>query len=236
MQKCKCTTLIRVHLLVHWPSIWIGIRLRPLTSFWDISISLDMLARYKTSSSPTSHQVCSTSWNCKCQPAIICNCLKGTNLTLIASTLQVVLDLAEIYPHWMSEYPYVVDALLDVWCAETPPAEDDASSISAAVKWHLLINIFKGILRQKPWVDILFDLNTGYTWSLPIDLVHRTRFLLNCVAFSNDVFYQWNVLFCFLTWLSDRSQSWSDKTHFICIFITPMLLYWARTASKNALG
>jgi hypothetical protein len=34
----------------------------------------------------------------------------------------------------------VVDALLDVWGAKIPAAaEDDASAISAAVKWHLLI-------------------------------------------------------------------------------------------------
>lgn len=169
-------------------------------------------------------------------PAIIRDCLKGTNSTLVASALQVFSDLAEINPHWTSEYPYVVDALLDVWRAETPPAEDDASAISAAVKRHsLIITIFEGILRQKPRVDILFDLITIYTRSLPMDLVRMTRFLLNCVAFSDDVFYQRNVLFRFLTRFSDTSQSWSDKTHFIRVFITPMLLYRARTASKNAL-
>jgi transformation/transcription domain-associated protein len=169
-------------------------------------------------------------------PAIIRDCLKGTNSTLVASALQVFSDLAEINPHWTSEYPYVVDALLDVWRAETPPAEDDASAISAAVKRHsLIITIFEGILRQKPRVDILFDLITVYTRSLPMDLVRMTRSLVNCVAFSDDVFYQRNVLFRFLTRFSDTSQSWPDKTHFIRVFITPMLLYRARTASKNAL-
>ncbi|KAI0284236.1 FAT domain-containing protein [Russula aff. rugulosa BPL654] len=169
-------------------------------------------------------------------PAIIRDCLKGTNSALVASALQVFSDLAGINPHWTSEYPYVVDALLDVWRAETPPADDDASAISAAVKRHsLIITIFEGILRQKPRVDLLFDLITIYTRSLPMDLVRMTRFLLNCVAFSDDVFYQRNVLFRFLARFSDTSQSWSDKTHFIRVFITPMLLYRARTASKNAL-
>ena len=169
-------------------------------------------------------------------PAIIRDCLRGTNSALVASALQIFSDLAEINPHWTSEYPYVVDALLDVWRAETPPAEDDASAISAAVKRHsLIISIFEGILRQQPRVDILFDLITVYTRSLPMDLVRMTRFLLNCVAFSDDIFYQRNILFRFLTRFSDTSQSWSDKTHFIRVFITPMLLYRARTASKNAL-
>ena len=169
-------------------------------------------------------------------PAMIRDCLKGTNSALVASTLQVFSDLAEINPHWTSEHPYVVDALLDIWRTETPPAEDDASAISAAVKRHsLIITIFEGILRQQPRVDILFDLITVYTRSLPMDLVRMTRFLLNCVAFSDDVFYQRNVLLRFLTRFSDTSQSWSDKTHFIRVFITPMLLYRARTASKNAL-
>lgn len=169
-------------------------------------------------------------------PAIIRDCLRGTNSALVASALQIFSDLAEINPHWTSEYPYVVDALLDVWRAETPPAEDDASAISAAVKRHsLIISIFEGILRQQPRVDILFDLITVYTRSLPMDLVRMTRFLLNCVAFSDDIFHQRNILFRFLTRFSDTSQSWSDKTHFIRVFITPMLLYRARTASKNAL-
>jgi transformation/transcription domain-associated protein len=169
-------------------------------------------------------------------PAIIRDCLKGTNSVLVSSALQVFSDLAEINPYWTSEHPYVVDALLEVWRAETPPAEDDASAISAAVKRHsLIITIFEGILRQKPRVDILFDLITVYTRSLPMDLVRMTRFLLNCVAFSEDVFYQRNVLLRFLTRFSDTSQSWSDKTHFIRVFITPMFLYRARTASKNAL-
>jgi len=169
-------------------------------------------------------------------PAIIRDYLKGTNQALIASALQVFSDLAEISPYWTSEYPFVVDALLDVWRAESPPAEDDASAISAAVKRHsLVITIFEGILRQKPRVDILFDLITVYTRSLPMDLIRMTRFLLNCVAFSDDVFYQRNVLFRFLTRFSDTSQSWSDKTHFIRVIITPMLLYRARTPSKNAL-
>ncbi|KAH9999859.1 FAT domain-containing protein [Russula vinacea] len=169
-------------------------------------------------------------------PTIICDCLKGSNPALVTSALQVFSDLAEINPHWTSEYPFVVEALLDIWRAELPPAEDDASAISAAVKRHsLIITIFEGILRRTPRVDILFDLITVYTRNLPMDLIRITRFLLNCVAFSDDVFYQRSVLFRFLTRFSDTSQSWSDKTHFIRVFITPMLLYRARTASKNAL-
>lgn len=169
-------------------------------------------------------------------PTIICDCLKGSNPALVTSALQVFSDLAEINPHWTSEYPFVVEALLDIWRAELPPAEDDASAISAAVKRHsLIITIFEGILRRTPRVDILFDLITVYTRNLPMDLIRITRFLLNCVAFSDDVFYQRSVLFRFLARFSDTSQSWSDKTHFIRVFITPMLLYRARTASKNAL-
>jgi transformation/transcription domain-associated protein len=169
-------------------------------------------------------------------PAIIRDCLMGIDAALVTSALQVFSDLAEINPYWTSEYPFVVDALLDVWRAETPPAEDDASAISAAVKRHsLIITIFEGILRHKPRVDILFDLITVYTRSLPMDLIRMTRFLLNCVAFSDDVSYQRNVLFRFLARFSDTSQSWSDKTHFIRVFITPMFLYRTRTASKNAL-
>ncbi len=161
-------------------------------------------------------------------PIIIRDCLKGANPALVMPALQVFSDLADINPDWISEYPFVVEALLE--------AEDDASAISAAVKRHsLIITIFEGVLRWKPRVDILFDLITVYTRNLPMDLIRMTRFLLDRVAFSDDVFYQRNVFFRFLTRFSDTSLSWSDKTHFIRVFITPMLLYRARSTSKDAL-
>jgi len=169
-------------------------------------------------------------------PIIIRNCLKGSDPALVAPGLQLFSDLASVNPDWTSEYPFVVDVLLDVWRSETPPAEDDASAISAAVKRHrLIVGILQGVLERKPRVDLLFDFITIYTRNLPMDLIRLTRFLLNRVAFTDDVFYQRNVLFRFLTQFSDSSYSWSDKTHFIRIFITPMLLYRARSASKNAL-
>ena len=169
-------------------------------------------------------------------PIIIRDCLKGTNPALVMPALQVFSDLADINPHWTSEYPFVVEALLDVWRGETPPQEDDASAISAAVKRHsLIITVFEGVLSRKPRVDILFDLITIYSRNLPMDLIRMTRFLLNRVAFSDDTFYQRNLFFRFLARFSDSSWSWSDKTHFIRMFITPMLLYRARSASKDAL-
>ncbi|KAH9045426.1 hypothetical protein EDB85DRAFT_2130014 [Lactarius pseudohatsudake] len=167
---------------------------------------------------------------------IIRDCLKGSDPALVAPALQIFSDLAGVNPNWTSEHPFVIDALLDVWRSETPPAEDDASAISAAVKRHnLIIDILQGILERRPRVDLLFDIITVYTRNLPMDLIRLTRFLLNRVAFTDDVFYQRNVFFRFLTQFSDTSHSWSDKTHFIRIFITPMLLYRARSASKDAL-
>ncbi|KAI9508927.1 FAT domain-containing protein, partial [Russula earlei] len=169
-------------------------------------------------------------------PVIIRDCLKGINPALVTPALQIFSDLAGINSHWTSEYPFVIEALLDVWRAETPPAEDDASAISAAVKRHsLIISIFEGVLRREPRVDILFDLTTVYTRNLPMDLICTTRFLLDRIAFSDDIFYQRSVFFRFLIRFSDGSWSWSDKTHFLRIFITPMLLYRSRSASKDAL-
>ena len=169
-------------------------------------------------------------------PIIIRDCLKGSDPALVAPALQLFSDLASVNQNWTSEYPFVIDALLDIWRSETPPAEDDASAISAAVKRHnLIIDVLQGVLERSPRVDLLFDLITVYTRNLPMDLIRLTRFLLNRVAFTDDVFYQRNVFFRFLTQFSDTSHSWSDKTHFIRVFITPMLLYRARSASKDAL-
>ncbi|KAI0268276.1 hypothetical protein BC834DRAFT_968481 [Gloeopeniophorella convolvens] len=167
---------------------------------------------------------------------IIRDYLRGSNSASIMPALQVFSDLAEADPHWTSEHPFVIEALLDVWRAEIPPAEDDASAISDAVKRHaLIISVLQGVLEREPRVDILFDLVTIYTRNLPMDLIRMTRFLLNQVAFSDDIFYQRSVLFRFLARFSDTSYSWSEKTYFMRLFVTPMLLYCARSASKHAL-
>ncbi|KAI0053544.1 FAT-domain-containing protein [Auriscalpium vulgare] len=169
-------------------------------------------------------------------PTIITECLKGSNPSLLLPGLLLFSDLAEVDANWMPNYPPVIDALLHVWRSETPPSEDDATAISNAVKRHsLVVLLFQKALRAEPRVDLLFEIITVYSRHLPMDLVHLTRFLYEQVAFSSDIFYQRNVLFRFMTWFSDPSISWSHKTHFIRIVVTPTLLGRAKSAWKDAL-
>ncbi|KAI0068843.1 FAT-domain-containing protein [Artomyces pyxidatus] len=169
-------------------------------------------------------------------PAIVADCLKSSDPHLLMPGLQLCLDLSDVDVNWICDHPYAIDALLDVWRSETPPSKDDSAAISNTVKRHgIILSLFQKALETEPRIDLLFEVITAYSRNLPMDLIRLTRFLYKRVAFSNDIFYQRNVLFRFLTWFSDTSISWSQKTHFVRVIVTPIIIHCANSTAKDAL-
>lgn len=169
-------------------------------------------------------------------PTIISECLNMRDTRFILPGLQICLDLANIFPTWIIENSYVVDACVRIWRSEIPPPEDDAEAISNAIQRHtLIIALFQKALEASPRIDVLFEIITVYTRSLPMDLVRLTRFLYRHVAFSEDLAYQRNIFYRFLKWFSDPSVGWALKTFFMRIIITPVLLIRAKGPAKEGL-
>lgn len=167
---------------------------------------------------------------------IVSDCLSMEHPAYIIPGLQLCLDLANIFPAWVVENSYVIDACVRIWRSETPPPEEDAEAISNAIQRHtLIIALFEKALQASPRVDLLFEIITIYTRSLPMDLVRLTRFLYQHAAFSEDLAFQRNILYRFLKWFSDPQFGWASKTFFMRVIITPMLLIRAKGPSKDGL-
>ncbi|KAI0320805.1 FAT domain-containing protein [Amylostereum chailletii] len=136
---------------------------------------------------------------------IISQCLRSHNPGLLMSALHLFNDFAQMEPSWLLDHPFVVDALVDIWRAETPPSHDDIAAASTVVKRHqLLLSLFQRVLELLPRVDIPFE-------------------------------YQRSLLYRFLSWFSDPSWSLAHKTYFVRIVITPMIMYRAKSPQRNAL-
>ncbi|KAF8640045.1 hypothetical protein AX17_001287 [Amanita inopinata Kibby_2008] len=149
--------------------------------------------------------------------------------------LQVLGDLANLTPCWLSEHEYVIDGVLQVWNQETIQPQQSVVIDTQVVERHaLMLDIFILCLKQIPRVDLLFDILAAYTRNLGMDLLHVTKFLYEHVAFCPDLIYKRNILTRFLTWFRDVTIPWFNKTVCIHYLITPILVAHAAGPIPNS--
>ena len=90
-------------------------------------------------------------------------------------------------------------------------------------------------MRMRPRVDLPFEMITVFTRNYPMDLIRPTRLLYELVAFSDDVAYQRSVFYRFLAGLDQDVWGIEHKTAILRLIITPMIVYRARSATRDAL-
>ncbi|KAI3612149.1 histone acetylase complex subunit [Moniliophthora roreri] len=147
--------------------------------------------------------------------------------------LSLLCDLAALVPDWIQQHEYVMPVLIDIWRSSSPQSEETVGSISEMMQRHtIILNIFRCALQQSPRIDLLFEIITVYTRNLDIDLNLTTDFLYKHVVLSDDVLFQRNVLFRFLTWF-DGPIPWSEKASFMCYVLTPTILVHAQRFPTN---
>lgn len=167
---------------------------------------------------------------------IVTHCLSNNERALLIPGLLLMGDFANLIPSWITQNPYVVDALLEIWRSEAPQPDQTAVMVPETIQRHsVILNIFMKALIQSPRIDLLFDIVSIYTRNLAMDLVRLTHFLYRHVALNEDLMYRRNVLMRFLTWFDDRSYPCSHKTFFLRLIVTPMLLVHANRFSKEGL-
>jgi transformation/transcription domain-associated protein len=149
-----------------------------------------------------------------------------------AAALQLCVDLAGLFPFWLSENPTLVDAVVTVWRAErsrqTSLITDDRH------KCFLMLSIFRHALEQSPRIDVLFELVSIYSRDL-VDVVEYTRFVYKHVAMDDSLAFRRNILGRFSKWVQSDAVPAQDKQSFIRFIVTPMLLVQAAREPKQGL-
>jgi len=154
---------------------------------------------------------------------------QGNDTSLLTQSLLLFHDLAEISPTWISDYGIVIDALVKVW-----RSSNCQSGAPDLIQRHsLLLGIFIKALEQSPRIDLLFDVVAIFDRNLGMDVIHVSQFLYRHVALSEDGNFRRNVLLQFLIWFGDSSVPWDQKGAFLRYIVTPMLLVYASSESKN---
>ncbi|KAF8897572.1 hypothetical protein BD779DRAFT_388223 [Infundibulicybe gibba] len=166
---------------------------------------------------------------------IVAHIMRGGDSAQVLPALQLLGDLADIVPTWISDHEYAIDALLELWRLESPrPEQTDIILPDAKQKRSIMLTIFVAALRQSPRIDLLFDVVLVFTLDLGTDLVSTTHFLYQHVALSQDVHFRRNVLMRFLTWFENPLFSWSHKAYFIRYVVTPTILVHAARSPNHA--
>lgn len=107
-------------------------------------------------------------------------------------------------------------------------------SLDASQRATLLTVILIKAMEHSPRIDVLFDMTSIYTHNLPVDTTRLSHFLYHHVAMSNDLNFRRSILLRFFKWFDDPSYSWPQKTHFIRLIISPMLLVHATYSEDKA--
>jgi transformation/transcription domain-associated protein len=164
-------------------------------------------------------------------------CLLGNNPSLLLPGLFIIQDLADLNPIWLLDYPYLVDALIEVWRRVLPSlaAEAFANAITIVTCHQILLSLFEKLFDKCPRVDIPFEIITVFTRGVPMDLVRTTRWLYDRVAFNDDSFFQRSLFYRFLSRFADESWTIESKTFFIRLVILPMILYRSKSSAPGAL-
>ena len=167
---------------------------------------------------------------------LVAHCFKGGDSTLLLAGLQILDDLAELQPGWISENGAVIDAVVEIWRSEPSQLEQVDDSVPESVhRQSTTLSFFRKVLERMPRVDLLFEIVVIYVRNMPMDLTRTTQFLYRHVALNQDSSYQRNVLARFLMWFEDRSASWGAKTHFLRFIVTPTILVQADKPNKGGL-
>jgi len=154
---------------------------------------------------------------------------QGNDTSLLTQSLLLFHDLAEISPTWISDYEIAIDALVKVW-----RSSNCQSGAPDLIQRHsLLLGIFIKALEQSPRIDLLFDVVAIFNRNLGMDVIHVSQFLYRHVALSEDGNFRRNVLLQFPTWFGDSGIPWDQKGAFLRYIVTPMLLVYASSESKN---
>jgi len=154
---------------------------------------------------------------------------QGNDTSLLTQSLLLFHDLAEISPTWISDYEIAIDALVKVW-----RSSNCQSGAPDLIQRHsLLLGIFIKALEQSPRIDLLFDVVAIFNRNLGMDVIHVSQFLYRHVALSEDGNFRRNVLLQFPIWFGDSGVSWDQKGAFLRYIVTPMLLVYASSESKN---
>lgn len=154
---------------------------------------------------------------------------QSNDTSLLTQSLLLFHDLAEISPTWISDYEIAIDALVKVW-----RSSDCQSGAPDLIQRHsLLLGIFIKALERSPRIDLLFDVVAIFNRNLGMDVIHVSQFLYRHVALSENSNLRRNVFLRFLIWFGDSSVPWDQKASFLRYIVTPTLLVYASSESKN---
>ncbi|KAG6332834.1 hypothetical protein ID866_6255 [Astraeus odoratus] len=168
--------------------------------------------------------------------SLVTHTLKCNDRNLLIAGLYLLDDLANLQPSWISDNPYVIDALVDIWRSEPRESAQQHLMASDVIHRHsIILSIFRKALERVPRVDLLFEVVDVYSRNLPMDLTRLTQFLYDHVALNEDLFYRRNVLARFLIWFENPTGSWAAKMYFLRFIVTPTIVVHANQANKDGL-
>lgn len=162
--------------------------------------------------------------------------LKSNDNALLIPGLSLLSDLADLQSDWISENPFVIDAVVEIWRSELlEPRQKDAMVPDVIHRHSIILSIFKKALERTARADLLFEVVDVYTRNLAMDLTRLTQFLYDHVALNEDVVYRRNVLNRFISWFEDPSATWATKTYFLRFIVTPTIIVQANRPNKDGL-
>ncbi|KAG9317678.1 hypothetical protein JVU11DRAFT_1890 [Chiua virens] len=168
--------------------------------------------------------------------SLVAHYFKSGDQTSLLPGLQLLDDLAELQPGWVSENSDAIDAVIEIWRSEPLQSEQADAMVPEAIHRHsITLSLFQKVLEKIPRIDLLFEIVVIYTRNLPMDLTRLTQFLYHHVALNEDLFYRRNVLARFIMWFEDQSASWETKTFFLRFIVTPTILIQADKPNKSGL-
>jgi transformation/transcription domain-associated protein len=166
---------------------------------------------------------------------IVTHCLQSIEHGLIVPGLLLCKDMASQVPTLFTDNQFLVDGLVKLWRTHVPSNSNDLDAIlDASQRTTLMITIFLKAMEHSPRIDILFEVTAAYMHNLPIDTTRLSHFLYQHAAMSENLTFRRNILLRFFTWFEDSSYSWTQKTHFIRLIVTPMLLVHATRSEDKA--
>ncbi|KZT26868.1 FAT-domain-containing protein [Neolentinus lepideus HHB14362 ss-1] len=172
--------------------------------------------------------------------SLVATCFYGSDQSLVLPGLQLCSDLNKYVPGWLHDNAYALDGLVHVWnMSSGSPDQIAILGMDSVQSYALILSIFQEALEKSPRIDILFEIVTIYTRSVPMDLMKLSHFLHRHVALNESLAYKRNILTRFLLWFKNPAVSWPRKAYFLRYVVTPMLLThasgpWAKQGLLDA--
>ncbi|CAL1700686.1 unnamed protein product [Somion occarium] len=167
---------------------------------------------------------------------IVSGCLERRDPALLLPGLMLCSDLADLVPGWLTDNPYVVHTLVNLWRIESALQERNSILQSELnQRYSLILSIFVRASEQSPRIDLLFEMVSVFAREQPFDLVRPAQFLYRHVALNDSLMYRRNVLIRFQLWFVNPAITWTQKTHVLRFIVTPTLLIQASKSPKEGL-